>query len=435
MESLSHTPPVEYWTELSGNWSGSQIKALRIKSERRFNTFKVSDLPPPQQLGEELLERFARDGWVEVKLSYHCPCCPYELEADEESHANCPECREAFTQHGGVEEVKVYERRLEQTRSVDWVVAIHGMNTTGAWQQEFNWLLGRTWGKSVPVAVYKYGIVRLGVLLPWRRKKFQNQLREKLARQSRQAKISGYSGKPDVIAHSFGTWLLGHLLRAEIGKNPEEQLRFGRIILTGCILRPDFDWKSVIEAGLVDDVLNHYGDKDSIVPMAQLTIWDSGPSGRIGFDGNEVINICEKGYGHSDLFSIQKCVVDSESFKDCSGEGHENSHLFYSHKKYWMPFLINPKSELGELTNHDPGPKSWKPLPWVLRGTLFPLFIILCLITLLSLLLVNVGSWLSELSSLIMQLLWYSGAGLASLGAIGVFVWFIRLIRKLIRSK
>jgi len=37
-----------------------------------------------------------------------------------------------------------------------------------------------------------------------------------------------------------------------------------------------------------------------------VTIVESGPSGRRGFDGDQVLNIQAVGFGHSDLFSIEK---------------------------------------------------------------------------------------------------------------------------------
>jgi hypothetical protein len=42
------------------------------------------------------------------------------------------------------------------------------------------------------------------------------------------------------------------------------------------------------------------------VPLAHFTIIESGPSGRRGCDGDQVLNIRAVGFGHSDLFSIDK---------------------------------------------------------------------------------------------------------------------------------
>ena len=140
--------------------------------------------------------------------------------------------------------VRPFLSELSAVRSVDWVVAIHGMNTSGAWQEAFSWRFSTTWGRSVPVAVYKYGFVVVGVVLAWRRRKFQRELRTKLAALRDEARAQGFLGNPDVIAHSFGTWLFGHLLEDELRRNDSDRLQFGRVILAGCILRPDFDWRA-----------------------------------------------------------------------------------------------------------------------------------------------------------------------------------------------
>ncbi len=256
------------------------------------------------------------------------------------------------------------------------------MNTSGAWQEAFNWKFSTTWGRSVPVAVYKYGIVIMGVVLAWRRRKLQRELRTKLAALRDQARTEGFLGNPDVIAHSFGTWLFGHLLAEELKRNEEDSLKFGRIILAGCILRPDFDWKGIRQAHLVEDVLNHYGTVDSIVPLAHATITDSGPSGRRGFDGDQVLNIQATGFGHSDLFSIDK--------------RHANglTYLANSYQKYWRPFLTLPTEELSSLPDRMDPERPWRKLPWPMRGSLFPFLALPLVLALAGLLTAGIGQYL-----------------------------------------
>lgn len=282
----------------------------------------------------------------------------------------CPECNEAFSRGGGINETTVYIRKLSPSRNVDWVVAIHGMNTSGPWQEAFSWLISTTWGRSVPVAIYKYGNIKVGVLKPWSRRKLKNRLREKLVTLRDQASQQGFLGKPDLIAHSFGTWLIGHLLEDELSRSPEERIYFGRIILTGCILRPDFNWKNIKEAGLVEEVLNHYGSSDIVVPFAHATILDSGPSGRHGFNCDKVLNICSEGFGHSDFFSIKK-------------KEREVTFLQYSYGRYWRPFLTLPKQEICTIPDQKEPNIIWKPLPWPLCGVLFPFLVIPLVLALL----------------------------------------------------
>jgi hypothetical protein len=79
------------------------------------------------------------------------------------------------------------------------------MKTAGAWQEAFSWHLATTWGRGVPVAVYKYGIVVAGVIMAWRRRELVRQFRNKVAVLRDEARAQGYSGNPDLVAHSFGT--------------------------------------------------------------------------------------------------------------------------------------------------------------------------------------------------------------------------------------
>ncbi|HEV7768082.1 MAG TPA: hypothetical protein VGQ76_23975 [Thermoanaerobaculia bacterium] len=317
------TPSPEYWDALIAELTGSQPVALRDLFATRITTFTGIELPPPESSAIALLDRFAADGFLEKQLRIN---------------------------EDGIEET-IYVRDLAPARVVDWLIAIHGMNTTGAWQESFTWKFSTTWGRSVPIAIYKYGIIIAGVVMAWRCGKLRENLREKLAVLRDEAQKHGFNGKPDLIAHSFGTWLFGHLLERELTR--ENPLKFGRVILTGCILRPDFDWQKFLDAGLVDDVLNHYGTADAVVPLAHTFIHGSGPSGRRGFDGDGAINVRAEGFGHSDLFSME--------------------NLERSYTNYWRPFLTLPREELRTLPDiADPA------TPWrAMRLPVFPLLILL----------------------------------------------------------
>ncbi len=390
--SLSIIPPADYWTHLKGKYSDSHIEEMqKLSNKERYNEFTPEILPSPEKDAAALLDQIAADGWLKKIERSICPNCKETLSDQEAAQAVCPHCNEEYSQHDNVFVRTVYTRHLEPVRDVDWVVAIHGMNTRGKWQEAFNWHFATTWGRSVPVAIYKYGIILFGVLLASRKRKLIRRFRGKLTTLKKKAEEHGYNGKPDVIAHSFGTWLLGHLLKEELKFQPQERLHFGRIILTGSILRPDFDWKSILNAGLVEEILNHFGTKDRIVPLAHFTITDSGPSGLRGFDGNLVINISSIGYGHKDFFSVNESDVEDRKLKPASAEEGDSSHLEYSYKQYWRPFLTLPVKELKELPDRVTPRTLWQPYIWPLRGTLFPFFIIPLIIALLFILITVLG--------------------------------------------
>lgn len=403
-------PPSNYWASLTGVAAPEKIERLRELSEARLTLF-TSD-----SADEVLLERLVADGWLRREQRFICPNCDAVLTAAQATDAVCPQCGEAYAQHGEVRKETIYVRNLAPLRVVDWVVAIHGMNTAGAWQEAFSWHLATTWGRSVPVEVFKYGIVVPGVIMPWRRVTLRTKLREKLVTLRDEARKQGFAGNPDVVAHSFGTWLFGHLLEEELRQPPGMQLKFGRVILAGCILRPNFDWSRLKVAGLVEDVLNHYGTKDMVVPLAHATIYDSGPSGRRGFDGQDVLNIRAEGCGHSDLLL---------------------THLEDSYKNVWGPFLKLDRKELQLKDRVDPESR-WRPLPWPLRGTLFPLFVLPLLVSVIALLTVFVGGVIANVKPGLAIIAAYSAGGLGCLlGAtpvVALMRWLGRLKRRSIEG-
>jgi hypothetical protein len=359
--SLDRLPMADYWRDVARRLPKALVAQLREQFDLRLGEFRASDLHPPEAEALALLEQIAADGWIERVERIRCARQGDSLTPQEAAGVECPYCHASLNNPSDVVTEIVFTHQLPPVRTVDWVVAVHGMNTTGAWQEAFSWKISTTWGQSVPVAIYKYGIVIAGVILAWRRRSLQHDLRVKLAVLEKEARKRGFSGKPDLIAHSFGTWLIGHLLEDELKCQQEDRLRFGRVILTGCILRPDFDWARIKNARLVDDVMNHYGTADIVVPCAQATIWDSGPSGRRGFDGAEVINVRAAGMGHSDLFSIDRSLADGRTA------------LETSYWDYWRPFLTLPQVELVNLPERCDPARPWRPLVWILRGTIFPL--------------------------------------------------------------
>lgn len=410
-------PPLTYWEHLRSTYPDEPVADVQELSDLGQNELRVSALPPGTT--NRLLEALADDGWLRRERQFLCPndLCDHEPTDEDIAAGICPHCGEQIAP-ATVQQV-IYVRDLPPKRPVDWVVVIHGMNTKGAWQEEFSWFLSTTWGHSIPVAIYKYGIIIAGVIMAWRRRALQRRLRAKIAELRRQARVQGYGEKPDVVAHSFGTWLLGHLLEDELEPDVDDPLRFGRVILAGCILRPNYDWAAVIEAGLVEQVLNHYATKDPIVPLAHWTIRDSGPSGRRGFDeGVPVINVEAEGLNHSDLFSVDRCIIDGALRQKCPADGARGQrHLDHTYGRYWQPFLTWPEDWLVDLPNKT-SQTPWRSAPAPLRGTLFP-FVGLPLVGALALLLL--GAIGGTLNRWLTTLAWISAAagGLLALLLIG----------------
>src|SRR5260221_9166854 len=105
-----------------------------------------------------------------------------------------------------------------------WILVVTGVGLQGALEDGLRRRIALIYGPPVPVVVRRYGVLRSGTPFRW----CQRAALRRLAVQMRSQAAGGGpgpSGPPDVIAHSFGAWLIGHLLLA----NPD--LRVGRVIL------------------------------------------------------------------------------------------------------------------------------------------------------------------------------------------------------------
>jgi len=297
-----------------------------------------------------------------------------------------------------------------QRSRLGWLVLVHGMNTRGDWQQYLAFDVGRWCGTSVPTFIHKYGRIIVGVILPWRRRKFARDLKKRLVELSKQATEERLPEAPDVVAHSFGTWMLGHVLLDQMARGEPYDVKVGRVILTGSILRPDFPWERLQQAGLVEDVLNHYATNDPVVPWAHWTIVDSGPSGRRGFDPPatphdhlEVINVQALPEGHSGALS------DEQRYGNYSAT--------------WVPFLTNPPGGAATGVEVEIPEKKWRQAWWPLRGTLLPTVAVPLLGVLLAWGLAALGPSLTSLRESWADALagTAGGLGLAAAGLVGLF--------------
>jgi len=248
----------------------------------------------------DFLEAAADRGLIARREELRCPRCDELLTEEEVAGALCPFCKEAFGDHGGVRRRPVYRLEVAKTRDIAWLVATHGFNTLGPWQQEFSWRIATKLKYSAPVLIYKYGLIRFSVLVRWRHRALARQLGNSIRTAMAHAKTNRISEPPDVILHSFGSQLFVQLLAL-----PEfDDLRFGRVIAAGSIIRPDYNWSRRIEQGRVEAVFNHCGGKDWAVPFAQFFIPGTGPGARHGFVDPAAISVMDPDYRHSSCFRI-----------------------------------------------------------------------------------------------------------------------------------
>ena len=168
------------------------------------------------------------------------------------------------------------------------VILVHGIRTAAGWRERIgDEIEGADPGLTpVPVGYGFFDIVRFLIPFgPWRR----------TAAERVWAAMKGAYSSPNVshvsvIAHSFGTWIVGHLL------THEKSIRFHRVLFCGAILPADYAWADV--ATKIDRpnfanaptvvVVNDCGTRDVWPIFAKFMTWGYGPSGRWGFQNSLV---------------------------------------------------------------------------------------------------------------------------------------------------
>lgn len=273
-----------------------------------------------------ILDLYTHAGLLQSSQMIRCPNCS-TLMKDEESrltnngrnHVTCTSCEMTF-EAGDQEFVSVYvmlkpsrSNPLGYVKQPKVVFALHGINTYAEWHRMFSEVVGTDGWKCRTNRWYfgKFSVLRF--LIPrqrsakvsWFRKEYDeecNDLETGVDRKNNQF--------PSIVAHSFGTYILGNALLKY------DYIRFNKVILCGSILPIDFPWEKILERGQVQHVRNDYGSGDVWSKRVRFAVRGSGPSGLIGFSAtHERLSQFEYSYEHSEYFD----------------KGHVRAN--------WLPFL------------------------------------------------------------------------------------------------
>lgn len=127
----------------------------------------------------------------------------------------------------------------------------------------------------------------------------RNQPIERVNKQIRVALQRSRRNHPDaklsIIAHSFGTYVVGEILKREF------DLKIHRLILCGSVLPQDFPWEQYQGRFDDDKVINECGKSDIWPVLAQSASWGYGASGTHGFGAVLVKDRFHAG-GHGQYF-------------------------------------------------------------------------------------------------------------------------------------
>jgi hypothetical protein len=219
------------------------------------------------------------------------------------------------------------------------LITVHGTRTFGAWQDRLGSLV-RAENPNFDVQSYRYGYFSvLAFLIPVFRwlavRSFRQRLREV---------IEDNPGSPiTIVCHSFGTHIVAYALR---GMTADELPQIPALILSGSVLRSNFEWHRLHGTGKVHRVINDCGINDNILMLSQMLVLLTGMAGRVGF------------YGFSSAFLVNRFFA--------GGHGHyfrpvsDDPDSFM--REWWLPIIAREQA---------PRPSSTVPEGGPLRGILY----------------------------------------------------------------
>ncbi|HKM54982.1 MAG TPA: TIR domain-containing protein, partial [Isosphaeraceae bacterium] len=225
------------------------------------------------------------------------------------------------------------------------ICPLHGIRTLAVWQKGLSDLAG-TYGWVCRLDRWSYGrFSLLAFVTPWSREATLGWLRRQYDAETHDRRLLIEKGQaPSVVAHSFGTYILGYtLLRFDF-------IRFNKVILCGSILPRDFPWDQLIARGQVQAVRNEFGVRDPWVKWVRWFVRGTGPSGAVGF-------------------TCQHPRLEQEEFDFDHGDYFGLDHM----EDRWVPFLDRP---LPEIPRAEAGPRIPRPqtaLPWGLYAVMLAL--------------------------------------------------------------
>jgi hypothetical protein len=190
------------------------------------------------------------------------------------------------------------------------IFPLHGIRTRAQWQRAFVDIAQQA-GYNCRQEKWYFGRFSIFQFLsPWSRNAKVRWFRGVYDDEVNLRDLLKKEERPSIVAHSFGTYILGNALL----KYP--YIRFNKVILCGSILPCDFPWDQLIDRGQVQAVRNEYGVKDVWARRVAGFIPQTGPSG-------------------TRKFSREHARLEQAEFRYDHSEYFEKGHM----REYWIPFL------------------------------------------------------------------------------------------------
>jgi len=213
---------------------------------------------------------------------------------------------------------------MEPTRTL--LITVHGIQTFGHWQERLEALLGEV-STDIECQHYKYGYFTapqlLIPLLRWVQViRFKRSISELF--------VTKQPSKVVIVAHSFGTHVVGHAL-GSLQRGPNK-VKVDTVIFAGSVLLSTFNWERLIAQGRIKRIINDCSPDDGILLLNQAVNPLSGMAGRLGFVGLTGVSLFNRYFrgGHSCYF-------------ERNGQPYDEFM-----RKYWVPLILGERSVLAE---------------------------------------------------------------------------------------
>lgn len=151
------------------------------------------------------------------------------------------------------------------------LVLVHGIRTAAVWHDLVQEVFDPTEIRVIPIGYEYHDVVRF--LWPFGRKGVVSYVQDQL----RQVRADYPQAAISLIAHSFGTYIVSHILSSSSG------YRLSKIIFCGSIVDARFRWGQIQELPERSKFMNEVGFRDVWPVLARSSSWGYGTSGSFGF--------------------------------------------------------------------------------------------------------------------------------------------------------
>jgi hypothetical protein len=178
----------------------------------------------------------------------------------------------------------------------DVVVLVHGIRDFARWQAPIRDTLMRSGFIVEPTNFGRFSLVKFLTPVPF----FRHWAMREVSDQIKIVKQHNPASRISFIAHSFGTYVIAHLIKRNF------DLGAHRIIFCGSVVPHTFRFQDY-QGRFHGNILNEVGTRDVWPAMAHLITWGYGGSGTYGFRRPLVRDRWHNGAGHGYFLSAAFC--------------------------------------------------------------------------------------------------------------------------------